>query len=116
MLYKAHMLQVDQEHVKVFFEAIRPRICFEAFEFAVGESIALDERFPKVPRLLGLASGWKRPVVQDLSRPALEYCPPEVAKEKLAEIMAQLDSKLGTSFAEGVFEESESRARLRVVR
>lgn len=81
------MLQVDREHAAVYWEAISGELCFESFEFAVRESIKRDERFPKVARLLELGRSWRRPVAQDLTRPALGYTPPELAAEKMAALL-----------------------------
>lgn len=101
-LYKAHMLQPDREHTEIYLEAISPLLVFEALEFAVKESIRLDDRFPKVPRLLELAKLWKPPVPPaDLSRTALPegtYSDP-AAEEAFKTIMAMFgnDWRLSTT-------------------
>jgi hypothetical protein len=71
-LYKAHGLQPDREQTAIYHEAIKGEICMEAFELAARQSLKLDERFPKIPRLLELGRRWSPPrLVADLSRPAL---------------------------------------------
>jgi len=86
-LYKSHMLQVDHAHTAVYLEALQGIICLEAFEFAVRESIRLDERFPKIPRLIALGNQWRRPQPPaDLSRTALPEITPEQAAINLQRV------------------------------
>lgn len=86
-LYKAHMLQLDREHAEVYLDPLSQALCFEALEFAVKESIRLDERFPKVPRLIELGRRWRKPqATADLSRPALPEITPEQAAMNLARV------------------------------
>lgn len=90
------MLQVDNAHVAVYLEALQGVLCLEAFEFAVKESIRLDERFPKVPRLIELGRRWRQPrPTADLSRPALPEITPEQAAlnlERVNELIRRWDA------------------------
>lgn len=90
------MLQLDREHAEVYLEPLSQALCFEALEFAVKEAIRLDERFPKVPRLIELGRRWKRPQhPADLSRPALPEITPEQAAlnlERVNELIRRWDA------------------------
>lgn len=81
------MLQADNPHTAVYLEALQGVVFLEAFEFAVQESIRLDDRFPKIPRLIELSRRWRAPVPKaDLSRPALPEITPEQAAMNLARV------------------------------
>lgn len=86
LLYKAHGMKYDKDQTAVYFEALKPKLMFESLEYATGQSIGMDDRFPKIPRLVELAKSM--PPYQDLSKTAIpEDCtPPDVAADNLKKL------------------------------
>lgn len=99
LLYKAHGLKYDKDQTLVYFESLRTKIMFESLEYAVEKSIAADDRFPKIPRLLELAKSM--PPYQDITLKTIpEDCtPPDVAAENLKKLNEMLQEFGCGSFA-----------------
>lgn len=89
-LYKAHGLRFDADQSTTYHTAIKNKLMFESLEYAVSKSIELDERFPKIPRLIELAK--QMPPFQDLNLKAIpEDCtPPDVAASNLKKLNEML--------------------------
>lgn len=118
-LYKAHLLQPDKEHTAVYHEALKGQLFFEPFEHAVKESLRLDDRFPKIPRLIQLSHTYRIPEQRgDLSRPALDESTMsrEAWAQRFEDFMDQLDHMDDQKHSVGDFAKAVEPMKLRVVK
>lgn len=113
MLAVAFDLALTEQRIKIYEEALRgERI--EALEWAAKEAVRTLKFFPRAAELRELTGGAPKPVRAAVGRGAEvvlleELTPPEVARERLAELAKRLNGSFGTSFA---VDESRGRPEL----
>lgn len=82
---------LDKETIDIFFKYLCD-LDFRAVKFAAHKIILNEDRFPTVKIFRTWAVQWRKPVDQDLNRPAIAYTPPDLAAERMDALLRAVET------------------------
>jgi hypothetical protein len=95
---QAFGVEVSNSRIRIYFEAFND-LSIEAVEDACQRIIKTEMAFPCPAMVRSYANSFRKPAVQNLETPAIPegFVTPDVARERIQQIYAMLESKFSTS-------------------